>query len=40
MRVIVAALLLAAGITDSGVSRLVTVDVAVTDARGRAITVR
>jgi VWFA-related protein len=38
MRVIVAALLLAAGITDSGVSRLVTVDVAVTDARGRAIT--
>ena len=38
MRVIVAALLVAAGITDSGVPRLVTVDVAVTDARGRAIT--
>jgi len=38
MRVIVAALLVAAGITDSGIPRLVTVDVAVTDARGRAIT--
>jgi VWFA-related protein len=37
MRVIVAALLVAAGIADSSVPRLVTVDVAVTDARGRAI---
>jgi VWFA-related protein len=38
MRVLVAALLVAAGIADSGVPRLVTVDIAVTDARGRAIT--
>src|SRR5678815_4868889 len=38
MLVIVAALLVAAGITDSGIPRLVTVDIAVTDARGRAIT--
>jgi VWFA-related protein len=38
MRIIVAALFLAAWVTDAGVSRLVTVDVAVTDARGRAVT--
>ena len=38
MRLVVAALLLAAGIADTNAPRLVTIDVAVADARGRAIT--
>ncbi len=38
MRLLLAAFLVAAGITDPAVPRLVTVDVAVTDARGRSLT--